>query len=118
MAEQAKPKMSDRLQAELESKHPGEPIDLLIALSAPEVPASASSSPVTRGEAIAAIKESFDRKVATVAAHVSSVGGVVLDSAWINSTVRTRIPVEAVQEFADDEQVEGLDIPSPLEAEA
>jgi hypothetical protein len=110
-------KVSARLLAEVASKAPGEHVDLIIELAPPDVSAVTGSSRAERGEAIAAMKRTFESKVASVSERLSAVGGEVVDSAWINSTVRGRIPAGRVREIADDDEVEGLDLPAQLEPE-
>ncbi|HSK25964.1 MAG TPA: hypothetical protein VK894_03540, partial [Jiangellales bacterium] len=82
-------------------------------LAAPVVPDEGS-----RAERMAALRQRFDGEVRSVAGRLDSVGGVVLDTAWISSTVRGRLPVEGVAELAGDSLVEAVDLPAPIEPES
>lgn len=108
-------KLSPRLEAELAARAPGDPVDVVIALAAPDVPAA--SAPAGRADAIAALKASFALRAESVTQTLTAAGGELLDSAWVNSTLRGRLPADRVGELAADEHVEGIDLPVRLEPE-
>ncbi len=113
MAESLERKISPRLRERLDTTRPGDEVDVVIELSPPEMPTSG-----TRADRMAAAKRDFDTEVDSVAGRLSSVGGKVLESAWVNSTVRGRLPAEAVDTLAEDNLVQGVDLPSAIEAES
>ena len=66
---------------------------------------------VPRAERITALRESFDREVAPVEEIIRRAGGEVTGRAWINQTVRARVPAQKVKELASDERVQAVDVP-------
>jgi hypothetical protein len=48
---------------------------------------------------------------------VRNAGGEVTGHAWINQTVRARVPADRVKELSEHERVAVLDAPHPIEAE-
>ena len=109
-----KSKVSPRLAAEAAAKGPYEHIDVVIGLRTPKTPERKETS---RAVKIAAMKSAFDKDVEPVLKHVSSVGGEVIATAWINSTVRGRVPANRLSEIADDENVEIVDLQPALQLE-
>lgn len=106
-------KISRRLRAQLEATPPDQPVEVLIGLAPPD-----TSVGRTPAEKIAAIKRDFQRHAESVGHGLASAGGEVLDSAWINSTIRARIPAGQVSELEADDLVEALDTPERLEPDA
>jgi len=71
------------------------------------------------GEAsdMAAAKAAFARVADPVAEVISATGGHVLGGAWINHTLRARVPAHAVSEVAGADGVSAVDVPHALEAD-
>jgi len=66
---------------------------------------------------MAAAKEAFARASEPVKEVISASGGEVLEGAWLNKTLRARVPARAVSEVADADGVSGIDVPHRLEAD-
>src|SRR5829696_1729764 len=66
---------------------------------------------------MAAAKEAFARAVEPVAEVIAGAGGQVLEGAWINQTLRARVPARAVSHLAGTDGVSVVDVPHRLEAE-
>ena len=66
---------------------------------------------------MAAARESFARASEPVKEVISASGGEVLEGAWLNKTLRARVPARAVSEVADADGVSGIDVPHRLEAD-
>lgn len=64
-----------------------------------------------------AAKAAFARVADPVAEVISASGGQVLEGAWINHTLRARVPARAVSEVADADGVAAVDVPHTLEAD-
>lgn len=64
------------------------------------------------------LRERFDELAEPVARVITSSGGELLGAAWINGTLRARVPVSSIPEISDEESVATVDIPHVLEAEA
>jgi len=106
-------KLSAELSDELEKKDSGELLDVILELRKDSQPATAQTVG-SRSEKIAALKEAFERNRAPVEEIVRKVGGEVTGSAWINQTVRARVPAKKVKELAEHEKIIAVDIPHPL----
>jgi hypothetical protein len=79
---------------------------------------SLSNEIKSRSEKIAAKKEAFNRNLASVEEEIRNLGGEITGRAWINQTVRARVPARGVKNLATNEKVEIVDIPQPLKSEA
>ena len=112
MNDQPHHKVSPRLRAKLSDAKSDSNVEVVIQLTPPKLRSAGS-----RGERAAAAKEQFEREVASMRDRISSAGGEVIDTAWINSTVRSRIRAEHVEDLAADDRVVALDVPVPLEPE-
>jgi hypothetical protein len=110
MPERSRRKLSARLVQRLEAEDPGRPVDVVVELVPVDVPTEG-----TRRERTAAMKETFERDLASVAERIEAAGGEVLESAWINQTVRSRIPAGQVPEVAEADAVSRVDLPTTLE---
>lgn len=108
-------KISEKLTEKLEATGTSDLLDVIIELY-PHAE-SAASHIQSRSEKIAAMKEAFTRNVAPVEEVVRNIGGEVTGHAWINQTVRARVPADRVRELCEHERVAVLDAPHPIEAE-
>lgn len=106
-------KVSPRLRAKLDAADSDHDIDVVIELKRPALPTVGS-----RSQKVAAAKELFDREAAPVTERISAAGGEVVGTAWINSTIRTKLRAEQVEDLATDDRVVALDLPRQLEAES
>jgi hypothetical protein len=66
---------------------------------------------------IVTAKQAFSRAAAPVAEAIASLGGEVIDDAWINHTLRARVPARDVSTVARLDSVAGIDVPHTLEPE-
>ncbi len=90
-------------------------VDLILELRPPTDAPDVRSH--TRSERIATLKEAFARHVAPVEDAIQKAGGNVTGCAWINHTVRARVPSRCVAQLAELEEVKVLDIPHPLQTD-
>jgi hypothetical protein len=105
-------KLSPRLRQELGAVDESSQVEVIVELQPLEPPKAAS-----RQERMAAMKEGFERELRPVAEKIVQAGGQVLETAWLNQTVRGRIPAGAVERVAEHETVSGIDLPHKLEPE-
>ena len=112
MSDEADQKVSPRLRARLDDAGSEQDVEVVVALAPPELPAEGS-----RGQKIAVAKQRFERDVASMSERITSSGGKIIDTAWINSTIHTRLRAEQVDDLATDDHVVALDLPAKLEAE-
>ena len=108
-------KLRSNLAEQLQKTAASEPLDIILELY-PQAESASTSALETRSrsEKIAAKKEAFSRNVALVEEAIHKVGGEITGLAWINQTVRARVPAQGVKELSQHEQVAALDIPHPL----
>jgi hypothetical protein len=105
-------KVTSALEADVERRSNGEPIDVVVELTPAPSPSSGS-----RGERIAQARSAFERQADAVRRMIVEAGGEVLGSAWINQTLRTRLPKAVLEQLALDERVARLDVTRAITAE-
>lgn len=111
--ESAPAKVAPRLAERLDALAEPEQVEVIIELMGREMPVSGS-----RQERMAAAKLSFERDVAAVTETIMAAGGEVLESAWLNQTVRGRVSAGKVARVAADDAIAVIDLPHRLEADA
>jgi hypothetical protein len=112
MSERDVVKLSPQLRQELDAVEASSQVEVIVELQPVEMPKAAS-----RQERMAAMKEGFERELRPVAERIIQAGGQVLETAWLNQTVRSRIPAHEVSHVAEHETVSGIDLPHKLEPE-
>jgi hypothetical protein len=99
------PKVTSALAADVRRHPDSEPIDVVVELKPTPMPGSGS-----RGERIAQARSAFERQADAVRRLIVDVGGEVLASAWINQTLQTRLPKQALEQLAGDDRITRLDV--------
>ena len=97
----------------MEKSDASEMLDVVIELRPESEPKA--QQPQSRAEKIAALKQTFLRDLAAVEHAVRNAGGELTGQAWINRTVRARVPTDCVQKLSEHEQVARVDVPHALE---
>ena len=118
-------KLKSNLAAQLKKVSASDLVDVVLELHPqPDPPAAAGAptraaqaAPQSRAEKIAAKKSAFDRSVAGVEEAVRKAGGEITGRAWINQTVRARVPAAAVEQLCRHDRVAAADAPARLTAE-
>lgn len=64
---------------------------------------------------IASAKEQFSRAAEPVAEAISGMGGEVMGGAWINYTLRARVPAAGVPTVAGLDRVAVVDVPHAIQ---
>lgn len=105
-------KVSRDLADEAGGRSDSEAIELVVELRGPEAPSEG-----TRSSRIADQKLGFGRQARAVGQLIRELGGEVVDSAWINQTLRIRLPKRALENLASDDRVALLDSPRAIEAD-
>ena len=105
-------KLSDRLTNWLGSVRGSSPIEVIVELR----PVALSHSG-SRRQRIEAARAGFEQELPGVVEKITAVGGHVIETAWINQTVRSCIPADELQRVAEDDVVAAIDLPQPLRAE-
>lgn len=104
--------LSRELSQRLDEAAPTGFVEIILELRS-EVPEPDPSLP--RSERIAARKASAQRLYDPVEEAIARAGGEILERAWINQTLRARLPVHRVHDLATLDEVALIDVPRPLE---
>jgi hypothetical protein len=72
------------------------------------------SSSLSKQERIKSIKQSFNTDLEIISNVLQDKGGKIIDSAWINKTVKLMIPVNGLTDLANIKSVEIIDLPQQL----
>ena len=105
-------KVTEQLLKALEKSDASEMLDVIIELRPENEPKA--QQPQSRAEKIATLKENFIRDLAPVEEAVRNAGGELTGQAWINRTVRARVPTDFVRQLSEHEQVAKLDVPHAI----
>ena len=108
-------KLNPELATRLAQADAHDVLDVVVELDPQSEPPAAA--PQSRSEQIALRKETFGHDVVPVEEAIHEAGGEVLDRAWINQTVRARVPAQGVEQLSELEKVAALDVPRRLEAD-
>jgi len=68
-------------------------------------------------QSVEQMQQSFGRMRAPVDKTILELGGTVTDEAWINHTLRARIPARGLPDLSQLATVRALDVPHKLEAD-
>jgi hypothetical protein len=71
----------------------------------------------SREEKIQFGKQSFALQSQPLKDKIASLGGEVLDEAWLNSTISARVPKRELAALERDERVLSIDVPRAIERE-
>ncbi len=91
-------------------------VEVVVELHVAEEDADAPA-PTDRQAKILAKKEGFRATAEPVVTAIRSCGGEVTGEAWINQTLRARVPARSVERLAEEEAVARVDVPHEIEPE-
>jgi hypothetical protein len=60
------------------------------------------------------LRESFSRAKEPVSDAIAQLGGAVTGEAWINHTLRARVPAQSLESLSDLDAVRALDVPHEI----
>ena len=105
------PKLTSNLRQQLAATPKGHSVEVVV-----EVGKKAASEPPPgdRAQKIAAMKQSFSVSSEPIERAIESSGGKVIDRAWINQSLKVRLPREAVEALSEREDVERVDTPRTI----
>ena len=104
-------KLSPALADRVEQAAPGEVLDVVVELHRRLIEATRGT---TVEERIAPVRDAFAAEARPVEDEIRRLDGEVLGSAWINQTLRARVPVEGIGRLAGLDEVVALDLPRRL----
>lgn len=107
-------KLSENLDAQVSECAEDDLLDVVVELRQIEPPKSGGS----QQEKIAEIKKSFDELSGDVEKQVTESGGTVLDRAWINQTLRAKMPAKTILKIAEHQDVQLIDVPGSIEPDS
>jgi hypothetical protein len=100
-------KITPDLAAEVDAAESSNLLDVVVELAGDDSEAADMT----------AAKAAFARAAEPVTEVISASGGLVLEGAWLNYTLRARVPARAISEVAGADGVSALDVPHRLEAD-
>lgn len=90
-------------------------LEVIVELE-PDQKSEAGLETKSRTEKIAALKEEFLQNISPLEETVRKLGGEITGRAWINRSVRVRVPARNIKELAKVGGVAILDVPHRLTA--
>jgi hypothetical protein len=106
-------KLGARLADQIASVDESTPVDVIVELRTIDIPGTGS-----RSERISLLRAEFEREAQPVTSLIEAAGGEVLGAAWINQTLRCRIPAMQIPRVASDEAVTRVELPELLQYDA
>ncbi|MCV2489179.1 hypothetical protein OF117_07365 [Geodermatophilus sp. YIM 151500] len=106
-------KLSPRVTERLAAVDQRSPLEVVVEMQPVAVPDTGS-----RASRIEAVKAGFEEELRGVAERIAAVGGEVLETAWVNQTLRGTIPAAELVRVAEDDAVTAIDLPRPLEPDS
>lgn len=73
--------------------------------------------PTSKQEKITRRKQDFGYQAKNIADMVEHLGGIILDSVWLNNTIRVQVPTSSLEQIAEISNVEHIDIARTIKAE-
>lgn len=109
--------LTPEVAALIDSANADDWLEVILELE-PQSRSEGASEAKSRTEKIAAQKEAFLRSLSPVEETIQRLGGEITGQAWINRSVRVRVPAKSVRELSELRGIATLDVPHPLTAEA
>jgi hypothetical protein len=106
-------KLSPDLRRTLAATQKGGTVDVVVEVGK-KVGMAAEPASGDRAEKIAALKTHFSASAEPIERAIERSGGEVLDRAWLNQSLKARLPREAVEALGDREDVDLVDTPRAL----
>lgn len=100
-------KVTEDLQQVLENCNSKTEIDVIIELNPPMQGIQGNGS--SRAESVAQRKFVFNQMLQPIVAYINTIGGNVLNSAWINHTIKARVKKSYIDELAKINTVTTID---------
>ena len=100
--------ITEPLEALIAASDPDE--DVVIVVELTPAPARRSIAAQSRQEQIAERRTAFEQQLSPVERAIRDAGGEVLDHAWINGTMKARVPAHAVRALTGLGDVECVDV--------
>jgi hypothetical protein len=92
-----------------DEQHSDDPLEIVLELDPGRVDLHGS-----RAEQIARQKASFQNLAGPVRAAVLQSGGTIESEAWVNGTIKARVPAKALRKLHELDGVSKIDVPHKL----
>jgi hypothetical protein len=102
-------KITPPLAETLDAADPNESVVVIVEMT-PRAAATRAFAPSERQQQIAMRRAAFAEQASPIEQTIESAGGEVLDRAWINNTMKARVPAGAVRKLVELDGVEALDV--------
>ena len=89
-------------------------LEVVVELDAPETKAARGD----RRAAMEAQKQGFRAAAEPVEKRIVSAGGEITGAAWINRTLRARVPARSIAKLSEESTVTAVDVPRAIEPES
>ena len=106
-------KITAPLEALIAAAGPDEEVVVVLEMASRKSPLGFAAQ--TRQQLIAEKRSRFEQQVSPIERAIEEAGGEVLDRAWINSTMRVRVPAHAIRALIDAGDVEKADVEHRLQ---
>jgi hypothetical protein len=111
------PKLSSDLRQQLAATPTGHSVEVVVEVGK-KAGVAAEPAAGDRAQRIAAMKASFSVSAEPIERAIESSGGTVIDRAWINQSLKVRLPREAVEALGERDDVARVDTPRSLRPDA
>lgn len=105
-------KITAPLAATIDAADPNDDVVVIVEMASAQ---PRSFAPQPRQQQIAAHRAEFEKQASPIEQTIHDIGGEVLDRAWINNTMKARVPARAVKELSDLDGVETVDVEHRLQ---
>lgn len=111
-------KLTEKLAEHIEKSGVGDMLDVIVELDPTRGQDILSNSgDLSRQDRIAKLQEDFTDQSAAVISKIAEAGGEVLDHAWINKTLKVRVPAERIGDIIAETEVKAVDLPERIQPE-
>ena len=105
-------KITNNLKDYLQTDQPLNDIEVVIELM--PIQARTELTNLSRTEKMAFYKQTFMDELKPIADVILNRGGDILGSAWVNQTIKAKIPAGSIEELALLKEVNIIDLPNRL----
>jgi hypothetical protein len=109
-------KVTSDLASRIEEADDDGLVEVVVELDSPDAP-----GPAERGDrraAMDAMKKGFQAAAAPIEKRIVSAGGEITGAAWINRTLRARVPARSIAKLSEESAVAAVDVPRAVEPDS
>lgn len=106
-------KLTSQLSKYINSSKDKELFDIIVELT-PQTDEAKINKSLSRQEKIIIMQKDFAKQSEPVESTITDAGGEVVGRAWINKTIKARVPAKSLKDISEHEDVLSVDIPNQL----